>query len=130
MVLVDTSVWIDYFNGKVTPATDRLDALLGEELLLTGDLILAEVLQGFRTDKDYRQAMGLLERLEFRPMLGRELALLTAQNYRRLRNRGVTARKTIDVMIASFCLQNGHQLLHSDRDFDPMEKHLGLRVVS
>ena len=129
MTLVDSSVWIDYFNGNKTPDTDRLDLFLGEELLLTGDIILAEVLQGFRTDKDFRRASRLLERLEFRAMLGRDVALLTARNYRLLQRRGITPRKTIDVMIASFCLQNDHRLLHSDRDFDPMEKHLGLRVV-
>ena len=92
--------------------------------------MLAEVLQGFRTEADFHHAKRLLERLEFRPMLGREVALQAASNYRRLRKRGVTVRKTIDVMIASFCLQNDHRLLHSDRDFDPMESHLGLRVVS
>jgi predicted nucleic acid-binding protein len=129
MILVDSSVWIDYFNGKETHDTDRLDRLLGEELLLTGDVILAEVLQGFRTERDYRRASQLLERLEFRAMLGREVALLTARNYRQLCQKGVTPRKTIDVMIASFCLQNDYRLLHSDRDFDLMEKHLGLRVV-
>lgn len=129
MVLVDSSVWIDYFNGRVTPETDRLDNLLGEELLLTGDLILAEVLQGFRTEKDHLRALQLLSRLEFRPMLGREVALLTARNYRYLQSMGVTPRKTIDVMIASFGIHNDHRLLHSDRDFDPIQKHLGLRVV-
>jgi len=129
MILVDTSVWIDYFNGHITPATNHLDMLLGEELLLTGDIILAEVLQGFRSDGDYQQALRLLERLEFQPMLGREVALLAARNCRRLRKRGVTPRKTIDVMIASFCLKNDHRLLHSDQHFDPMEKHLGLQVV-
>jgi predicted nucleic acid-binding protein len=130
MILVDTSVWIDYFNGNRTLATGRLDALLGDELLLTGDIILAEVLQGFRTESDYRRARQLLDKLEFQPMLGREVALETARNYRRLRKRGVTVRKTIDVMIATFCLENDHRLLHSDRDFEPMKKHLGLRVVS
>jgi predicted nucleic acid-binding protein len=130
MILVDTSVWIDYFNGRVTRSTERLDLLLGEELLLTGDIILAEVLQGFRRDKDYRRARGLMERVEFRPMLGREVALMAAHNYRLLRARGVTPRKTIDVMIASFCLHHGHRLLHSDRDFDSMETHLGLQVVA
>jgi predicted nucleic acid-binding protein len=129
MILVDTSVWIDYFNGSRTPATDRLDELLGEELLLTGDIILAEVLQGFRTEPEYRRAQQLLDRLEFRPMLGREVALQAARNYRELRKKGVTPRKTIDVMIASFCLQNDHRLLHSDRDFDPMADILGLQVV-
>ena len=130
MILVDTSVWIDYYNGRVTTSTDRLYELLGEELLLTGDIIMAEVLQGFRRDKDHHRAKDLLEKLEFRPMLGREVALMAAHNYRLLRAKGVTPRKTIDVMIASFCLQNGHRLLHSDRDFDPMQEHLGLQVVA
>ena len=129
MIVVDTSVWIDYFNGVASPHTDLLDQLLSRERLVIGDIILTEVLQGFRHDTDFRQAQALLDTLEFRPMLGREIALLSAKNYRKLRRAGVTVRKTIDVMIGSFCVQNHHRLLHSDRDFDPIEKHLGLRVL-
>lgn len=129
MIVVDTSVWIDYFNGAASPHADLLDRLLSRERLVIGDIILTEVLQGFRRDTDFRQARALLDVLEFRPMLGKEIALQSAQNYRKLRRAGVTVRKTIDVMIATFCLVNRHRLLHIDRDFDPIEKHLGLRVL-
>lgn len=129
MILVDSSVWIDYFNGVVCPQTDRLDGLLSAEPVLTGDIILTEVLQGFDDEADYRAALRLLRRLPFEPMLGKEVALQSATNYRRLRKRGVTVRKTIDVIIATFCIMNHHALLHRDRDFDPMERQLGLRVV-
>ncbi len=130
MIVVDTSVWIDYFNGSRTPQSDALDLALGRELLVIGDLILTEVLQGFRSESDFRKARRLLGALEFRDMVGREVAIASARNYRALRARGATIRKTIDVIIATFCILNGHRLLHSDRDFDPMERHLGLRVVS
>lgn len=129
MIVVDTSVWIDYFNGVASPHTDLLDQLLSRERLVIGDIILTEVLQGFHRDTDFRQAQALLDTLEFRPMLGREIALLSAKNYRKLRRAGVTVRKTIDVMIGSFCVQNRHRLLHTDRDFDQIEKHLGLSVL-
>ena len=130
MILVDSSVWIDYFNGVDKPATDRLDDLLGSELLLTGDIIILKVLQGFRRDVDYRRAKAALETLAFREMLGHEIALGSAANYRRLRARGITVRKTIDMIVATFCLVNGYHLLHADRDFMPMEQHLGLRSVA
>jgi predicted nucleic acid-binding protein len=128
MILVDTSVWIDYFNGRPTEEADLLDELLGREPILIGDLILAEVLQGFRVEADFRKALRILETFEFREMLGRNVAIASARNYRALRARGVTIRKTIDVLIGTFCILNGHQLLHSDRDFDPMTRHLGLGV--
>lgn len=129
MILVDSSVWIDYFNGTETRETDLLDGLLGVEPLLIGDLILTEVLQGFRDDRDYRRAKTALDRLIFEPMLGRDMALESAQNYRKLRALGVTVRKTIDVIIATFCLRGRHRLLHSDRDFNLMRDHLNLHVV-
>jgi predicted nucleic acid-binding protein len=129
MVVVDTSVWVDYFNGLVTPQTNRLNELLGTERLLVGDLILAEVLQGFRSDTSFRLARSLLEALEVREIGGREIAVASAQNYRALRARGITVRGTIDTIIATFCIAEGHLLLHSDRDFDPFEDHLGLRVL-
>lgn len=129
MIVVDTSVWIDYFNGVASPHTDLLDQLLSRERLIIGALILTEVLQEFRRDADFRTAQTLLDTLEFRPMLGQNIAWLSAKNYRKLRRAGVTVRKTIDVMIGSFCLQNRHSLLHTDRDFDPIEKHLGLSVL-
>ncbi len=129
MILVDSSVWIDFFNGRITRETDELDRLLGREVLLTGDIILAEVLQGFRRDADFRRAHALLGRLAYADMLGREVALKAAENYRALRRKGVTVRKTIDVMIASFCLRHGHTLLHADRDFELMRQRLRLRTV-
>jgi predicted nucleic acid-binding protein len=128
MVLVDSSVWIDYFNGVPNAECDALDALLGRELVAVGDLILTEVLQGFRTDRAYREARTLLEPLSLRRLGGRTVALAAAENYRFLRCKGVTVRKTIDVIIASHCLLHGLELLHTGRDFDAMEQHLGLRV--
>jgi predicted nucleic acid-binding protein len=129
MVLVDTSVWVDYFNGLETPRTDRLDQLLGSGRLLTGDLILAELLQGFAKDADYRTARRLLLELPCAELVGRDNALRAADYYRRLRKRGVTVRKTIDVLIGTYCIQHDHELLHADRDFDSMQRHLGLRVL-
>ena len=128
MIVVDSSVWIDYFNGAATRETEVLDNLLGEEPIVTGDLILAGVLQGFRRDRDYRRAKSAMDSLIFAPMVGREIALASAGNYRKLRTKGITVRKTIDMLIAIFCMENGHQLLHSDRDFDPIEEHLGLTI--
>jgi predicted nucleic acid-binding protein len=129
VVLVDSSVWIDYFNGRSTRHTDQLDELLGGEHLLIGDLIVTEVLQGFRDERDFERARRALDQLPYADMLGRELALASAHSYRLLRQRGITIRKTIDVMIATFCIRNGHVLLHADRDFDPMAEHLGLRTA-
>ena len=129
MVLVDSSVWIDYFNGTHTPETDLLDDLLSRELVLIGDIILTEVLQGFTSDAHFRQAKILLGPLEYRDMLGKTVAVKAAENYRRLRRRGVTVRKTIDVMIGTFCILQRLPLLQSDRDFLPMERYLGLRVI-
>lgn len=130
MMVVDSSVWIDYFNGVVTRQTERLHAHLRDEFVVIGDIILAEVLQGFRKDSDFRRARQLLGTLIFKEMLGRDLAVKSAQNYRYLRKQGVTVRKTIDVMIATFCIQNRLPLLHSDKDFEPMSKHLGLKSVT
>lgn len=126
MILVDTSVWVDYFNGVATREADLLDGYLGTEPLLTGDLILAEVLQGFRSDRDFRRAKSALDTLAFQPMVGRDIALASARNYRKLRAQGVPVRGTIDVIIATFCIENGHRLLHTDRDFALMERPLGL----
>jgi len=129
MIVVDSSVWIDYFNGNITKQTNLLDTLLGNELIVIGDLILTEVLQGFQQERDFNKARKLLDSLVFKEMLGKELAIKSAKNYRRLRRRGVTVRKTIDVIIATFCIANNLPLLHSDRDFRPMEKHLSLKVI-
>lgn len=130
MILVDSSVWIDYFNGVICPETNLLDGFLGKESILMGDLILSEVLQGFSNDKDFQEAQQLLNLLPFREMLGRQVAIRSAENYRLLRMKGVTVRKTIDVMIGTFCILNQLPLLHRDRDFDPMEKWLGLSTVN
>lgn len=129
MIVVDSSVWIDYFNGAETRETGLLNRLLGNEPLMTGDLIVTEVLQGFRDDGDYRRAKWALDLQFFRPMVGREIALASARNYRRLRSKGISVRKTIDMLIATFCVENKCRLLHSDRDFDRIEKELGLSTL-
>jgi predicted nucleic acid-binding protein len=130
MILVDSSVWIDYFNGQDTPETNLLDTLLGVQPLGLGDLILTEVLQGFRSDEDYITARQQLSSLTLFEMLGLELAIKSADNCRRLRKRGITIRKTADVMIATFCIEKGHSLLFSDKDFLPFVEHLGLTSVA
>jgi len=127
MVLVDSSVWVNYFNGVPTRATEKLDELLELEPLAVGDVILTEVLQGFRHDRDYRTAKGLLTSLIVVEMVGEELAIRSADNFRALRKLGVTVRKTIDVIIATACIEKKLSLLYSDRDFDPFCDHLGLR---
>lgn len=127
MILVDSSVWIDFFRGTVTPETERLDALLGRELLLVGDLILAEVLQGFSSERDFNQARKLLTALDVVTLGGPEMAIQAARNFRTLRARGVTIRKTIDTLIATRCIESDLALLFSDRDFEPFVAHLGLR---
>jgi predicted nucleic acid-binding protein len=130
MILVDSSVWIDYFNGRITRQTNILDALIGRDLIVVGDLILTEVLQGFQRDKDFNKAGELFDSFIFKEMLGKEIAIKSARNYRILRKNGVTVRKTIDVIIATFCIENNLSLLHSDRDFRVMEEHLALKVIS
>ena len=126
MILADSSVWIDYFNGKPTTQTHLLDELLGSDFVLAGDLIVAEVLQGFERDADFHQARRLFDTLDCAEIGGYDLAVASAQNYRILRKKGVTIRKTIDVMIATYCIESHHTLLHSDRDFDLMREPLGL----
>lgn len=125
-LVVDTSVWIDYFNDSGKPNVGRLEQALGVCEILVGDVVLAEVLQGFRSDLDFRKALDLLGRFEVVPMLGRDLAIDVAQNFRRLRKRGVTVRKTLDVVIGTYCVTHRLPLLFSDRDFEPMVRHLGL----
>jgi predicted nucleic acid-binding protein len=129
MIVVDTTVWIDYFNGIKNPQTDCLDKLIAEEQLLIGDIILGEVLQGFRSDDDFETARLALSHLPQAPMLNPTLAIRSARNYRILRKLGITVRKTIDCFIATYCIEFDHQLLHNDRDFDPFESHLGLQVI-
>jgi predicted nucleic acid-binding protein len=128
VIVVDTSVWVDFFNGRPTRETDVLNELLGERPIVVGDLTMAEVLSGFRADGDFRKAQSLLESCEFSPMVGKVVAIEAAGNYRLLRKRGITVRKTIDVLIGTFCIVNRLPLLHADRDFDALEEHLGLAV--
>lgn len=126
MILVDTSVWMDYFNGVRSRETDFLDSTLGHEPVAIGDLILTEVLQGFRSEADYQMAKSLLLGLTVFELLGQDLAVRAADNYRALRRRGVTVRKTVDCIIATFCIERGLPLLYTDRDFDPFARSLGL----
>jgi len=128
MILVDTSVWINYFNGIPSWQTDLLDRHLSEDPVFIGDLILTEVLQGFRSDRDFHTAKQLLCGLRFCRIGGYDLAVQSARNYRFLRKSGVTVRKTIDVLIGTFCIMEGMTLLHDDRDFDPMVVHLSLKT--
>ena len=129
MILVDSSVWIDYLRGIDTRQTDRLHALLGVEPLAVGDLILTEVLQGTTSEKDFRSVQRLLGNLDVLQLGGSAVAVQAARNFRSLRGRGVTVRKTIDCIIATRCIMDDLTLLHSDRDFDPFITHLGLRSV-
>jgi predicted nucleic acid-binding protein len=129
MILVDSSVWIDFFNGNQTSQTDWLDSTLGNTPIAIGDLILTEVLQGFQSDKDFKTAKDILLGIPFVPMGGQTLALASAMNYRFLRRKGVTVRKTIDIIIGTCCIHNKLTLLHCDRDFDPMVKLLGLEII-
>jgi len=129
MILVDTTVWVDYFNGQPTPETDRLDRLLTEQEIVVGDIILAEVLQGFRRDEDFEAARQALTKLTQVSLLTPALAIHSASNYRRLRQSGITIRKTLDTFIATFCIENNIPLLHNDHDFMPFEQLLGLQVI-
>ena len=129
MILVDSRVWIDYFKGTITAQTDKLDTLLGHEPLAIGDLILTEVLQGFTSERDFNRARKMLTSLLVVELGGQEIAIQAAKNFRALGALGVTVRKTIDTLIATRCIESGYDLLHSNRDFDPFAKHLGLRVV-
>ena len=127
MIVVDSSVWIDYFGGKTTPAAEKLDSLLGEKPIAAGDLMLVEVLQGFRTDSDFATARDLLMSLTIVNMLNTSIALRSAANFRTLRKKGVTVRKTIDTIIATYCIENSLALLYSDKDFQPFREHLKLQ---
>ena len=127
MTLVDSSVWIDYFNGVASPQTDRLDALLGVEPVGVGDLMLVEVLQGFDRDSDFRRARRLMKSLDTVDLVGHDAAVQAATHYRQLRQKGVTVRKTIDTLIAAWCITHRRPLLYRDKDFDPFVKHLGLQ---
>ena len=129
MILVDSSAWIDYFKGTITPQTDKLDKMLAHAPLAIGDLFLTEVLQGFTNERDFNKARKMLTSLTVVQLGGQKIAIQAVKNFRALRVLGVTVRKTIDTVIATWCIESGYDLLHDDRDFDPFVKHLGLRVV-
>jgi len=129
MILVDSSVWIDYFGGKSTRETNLLDGILGERTVLAGDIIIAEVLQGFRNDKDFNAAREAFSTFQTVDMLNAALAVQSGVNFRTLRKKGITGRKTIDCLIATYCIENGVTLLHSDRDFEPFAQYLGLKTA-
>ena len=129
MVIVDTTVWIDYLGGVGNAETDWLDREADRQRLGLTDLILCEVLQGIRDDAAFGRVLRELRRFEVFETGGAELAISAARNFRSLRQRGYTVRKTIDCWIATFCIQEGHALLHRDRDFDPFESELGLTVI-
>ncbi|WP_366946481.1 PIN domain nuclease [Nevskia sp.] len=129
MIVADSSVWIDFLNGVDGPQVELLDQLLDRDTVVTGDLILTEVLQGIRDDREFRRVSSLMAALPSHEMAGFDIALRSAQNYRRLRAQGITVRKTIDLLIGTFCIEHGLTLLHRDRDFDAMEQGLGLKVL-
>jgi hypothetical protein len=129
MVIIDTTVWIDYLRGIETPETRWLDGQLNQQRLGLTDLILCEVLQGIRNQGEFARVRAELLRFQVFQTGGSSLAVAAAQNYRDLRSRGYTVRKTIDCLIATFCLQAKHELLHRDHDFDCFEEVLGLQVV-
>ena len=130
MIVVDSSVWIDFFRGTRTPQAEKLDVLLGTTRIAVGDLILAEVLQGVRDEGEFQQVRKTLDSFEQVDLVGRDIAIQAAKNFRKLRDLGLTVRKTIDTLIATRCIESNFALLHSDRDFDAFEMHLGLQVVS
>ncbi len=130
MIFLDTTVLIDYFNGKNNWQVEVLDSMLGKELVVIGDYVLTEVLQGFRSEKEFQKAKTILLSFPCFDIGGKEIAIQSAKNYRFLRKKGITVRKTIDTMIATFCIQNKFTLLHNDRDFDPFNKFLNLKVYN
>lgn len=128
MILVDTSVWIDYFNGNENQFTKKLDNLLKDELIIMGDIILAEILQGFRNDTEFNKAKEALEILSCYSICNKSIAIKSAENFRFLKKNGITVRKTTDMLIGTFCIEKDILLLHNDKDFE-MLRELGLRVV-
>lgn len=129
MIVVDTSVWINRLNGVSTTAVRALEAIADPRQIVVGDIVLLEVLQGARQEEKAQRIETLLRRFAVKPMLGQSMAVTAASNYRKLRRKGVTIRSSIDVVIATYCIEHGHQLLHDDRDFHPMAQHLGLQVI-
>lgn len=129
VIFVDSSVWIDYFRGAMTQKTSQLIDLFDSGELLVGDLVICEVLQGMRSERQARSAEEALREFDFVTLSDPELAIIAAANFRLLRGHGITIRTTIDLIIGTFCIERDHVLLHSDRDFEPMERLLGLRTV-
>jgi len=129
VILVDSSVWIDYFQAADTPQARLLDALLGRVPLAVGDLIAAEVLQGVRDHREFKWVKQVFDSFNHVDLVGYDLAIKASENYRLLRSKGVTVRKTIDTLIATRCIEDGLTLLHADRDFLPFAEHLGLQVA-
>jgi len=130
MVVVDTSIWIDYLRGTSYKKIEKLEEILDTDRIIIGDLIITELLQGFRNKKDLDKINLLINSFEYRDMVGKNIAIKSAQNYRELQKKGFTVRKTIDVMIGTFCIENKVGLLHNDRDFDSMENILGLHSIN
>jgi hypothetical protein len=130
MIVVDSSVWIDHLNDTATAKVIALRGMVGHQAILIGDLILCEILQGLRNETEARRVEAALRAFDIVPMLNPDLAVRAARNYRRLRSLGTTVRKTIDLIIGTFCIENHHVLLHDDRDYEPMARHLGLRVLT
>ena len=129
MVIVDTSAWIEYFQGGLPRVADKVDLCLEQDLVGIGDLVYCEIMQGIRSLRQKREVSGLLLSLPQFNMVGFSIAEKSVANYRLLRSRGVTVRKTIDVLIGTFCAENGLRLIHHDSDFDLMAKHIGLEVI-
>jgi predicted nucleic acid-binding protein len=129
VIVVDSSVWIDFLNGRKVPHVERLRAVLGTHEIIIGDLMLCEVLQGLGGERVARQVEALLRRFEIAPMAGEAIAVAAARNFRSLRKRGITIRKAIDLLIGTWCIENRRALLHDDSDFRPMAQYLGLIEV-
>lgn len=127
--MVDSSVWISYLNAKSTQETEFLESILGKSPIVMPDLVYSEILQGYREDFVFQETKKFLNEFPFAILGSKELALSSAENYRFLRKKGVTIRKTIDCYIASYCISKDIPLLHSDRDFDPFVEHLGLKSI-
>jgi hypothetical protein len=130
VIVVDSSVWIDFLKGHNSRQVQRLHASLGSEDIILGDLMLCEVLQGLESEREASEVETLLRNFEIVPMAGEGIAIVAARNYRSLRRRGITIRRTIDLLIGTWCIENGRPLLHNDSDFHPMARHLGLVEVA
>ncbi|MGP0090794.1 MAG: PIN domain nuclease [Xanthobacteraceae bacterium] len=126
MIVVDSSVWIDFLNGRNALHVRQLDALLGTDEIIVGDLMLCEVLHGLDSERKAREVEALLRRFEIVPMAGDAIATTAARNFRSLRRRGIAVRKTIDLLIGTWCIEKRRPLLHNDSDFHWMARYLGL----